>query len=380
MRRMKEKKKKTDFWDGTLVVIAAVMILFFGIGTFLLPQERFSEHENRALSVWEAPSWKTLFHGRFSDTVGSAVRDQFPMREALVGLKARCEQILGKRENNRIFFGENGYLMARNEYIDLSTARENLRAVENFTETSEIPVTRIWIPRSADVMTQYLPAPYPPNAAERLYQMSEETLLPWLQEAAEAGCQVYYRTDHHLTTEGAYLLYCHLGETLGYEPKERDFFTRQTVSEDFFGSADSTVGGIAPRADTIELYRYDGDAHFLVADGETGEVREGLYEWSALEKKDQYGIFLGGNFAHLSVSDPTSSDKPRLLLIKDSFANALAPFLAIHFDLEIIDLRYTSSEIFLEECDRALILEGVDTLATDPSLGKIEFIKQKEKG
>ena len=321
-----------------------------------------------------------LFSGSLSDTVGSAVRDQFPMRKTFVSLKARCEQILGKRENHGILLGEDGFLMARNEYVDLSVARENLGAVERFAERSEIPVTRIWIPRSADVMSRWLPSPYPSDAARRLYQLLDETPLNLLRTAAEEESQIYYRTDHHLTTEGAYLLYCHLGETLGYQPKEREFFTRQTVSEDFFGSADSTVGGIAPRGDTIELYRYDADEGFLVTDGETGEVREGFYEWSALEKKDQYTIFLGGNFAHLSVSEATVGEKPRLLLVKDSFANALVPFLAIHFDLEIVDLRYLSGEIFVEECDRVLIFEGVDTLATDPSLGKIGLIKQKEKG
>ena len=376
IRRIKQMK----IFDVVLVLLSMGVLFFFCVGLLLFPQKKISEQENRILRTWEMPSWQTLFGGSFSDAVETVTRDQFPMREHWISVKARCEQILGKRENNRILLGKDGYLMARNEYVDLSVAQENLGAVENFTETSEIPVTRIWIPRSADVMSRWLPSNYPSDVANELYSLLDATPIALLQNAAEEGKQMYYRTDHHLTTEGAYLLYCHLGETLGYDPKERDFFTRQTVSEDFFGSADSTVGGIAPRADTIELYRYDGDAHFLVADGETGEVREGLYEWSALEKKDQYGIFLGGNFAHLSVSDPTSSDKPRLLLIKDSFANALAPFLAIHFDLEIIDLRYTSSEIFLEECDRALILEGVDTLATDPSLGKIEFIKQKEKG
>ncbi|MBQ2999471.1 MAG: hypothetical protein IJD64_03325 [Clostridia bacterium] len=374
------KIKQMKIFDVVLVVLSMGVLFFFCVGLFLFPQKKISEQENRMLRTWEAPSWQTLFGGAFSDTVGTVTRDQFPMREHWISVKARCEQILGKRENNRIFFGENGYLMARNEYVDLSTARENLEAVERFSKSSEIPVTRTWIPRAADVMSRWLPPPYPSDAARRLYQLLDGTPLNLLYTAAEDGRQIYYRTDHHLTTEGAYLLYCHLGKTLGYEPKERVFFSPQTVSEDFLGSADSRVGGIAPRADRIELYRYDGDERFLMTDRETGEVREGFYDASALEQKDQYAVFLGGNFAHLSVEDPTENDKPRLLLVKDSFANALVPFLAIHFDLEIVDLRYVSGEVFVEKCARVLILEGVDTLATDPSLGKLGFIKYKEKG
>lgn len=379
MERIKKIKQITIF-DVVLIVLSMGVLFFFCVGLFLFPQKKISEQENRMLRTWEAPSWQTLFGGAFSDAVGTVTRDQFPMREHWIFVKARCEQILGKRENNRIFFGENGYLMARNEYVELSVAKENLEAVENFTETSELPVRRCWVPRSSDVMSRCLPPPYPSDAARRMYQLLDGTPLPLLQAAAEEERQIYYRTDHHLTTEGAYLLYCHLGKTLGYEPKERAFFSSQTVSDRFFGSADSRVGGIAPRADRIELYRYDGDERFLITDRETGEVRKGFYDTSALEQKDQYAVFLGGNFAHLSVEDPTGNDKPRLLLVKDSFANALVPFLAIHFDLEIVDLRYVSGEVFVEKCARVLILEGVDTLATDPSLGKLGFIKYKEKG
>jgi len=374
MERIKRIKQMKIF-DVVLILLSIGVLFFFCVGLLLSPQNKISERENRALRTWEAPSWQALFGGSFSDAVGTVTRDQFPMREHWISVKARCEQILGKRENNRIFFGENGYLMARNEYVDLSTARENLEAVERFSKSSEIPVTRCWVPRSSDVMTRNLPLPYPSDAASTLYSLIGATPIDLLRSAAEAGRQVYYRTDHHLTTEGAYLLYCELGKTLGYTPEAREKFHIERVSSDFLGSADSAVGGIASRADTVELYRYQGDGEFLVTDRETGEVREGFYDWSALERKDRYSIFLGGSFAHLSVRGAT--EKPKLLLIKDSFANALIPFLAIHFDLEIVDPRYLSGEILLDECDRALLLQGVDTLATDRSLGKLTMIKKK---
>ncbi len=379
MERIKRIQRMKIF-DVVLVLLSIGVLFFFCVGLLLAPQNKISERENRALRTWEMPSWQTLLGGGFSDAVGATVRDQFPMRDGWISFKARCEQSLGKRENNGILLGKDGYLMARNEYVDRSVAQKNLGAVERFAEAWEIPVIRCWVPRSSDVMVRNLPFPYPLDAASALYSMIGATPIDLLQSAAEEGRQVYYRTDHHLTTEGAYLLYCELGKTLGYEPKGREFFSPQTVSEHFLGSADSAVGGIASRADSIELYRYDADERFLVTDGETGEVREGFYDPSALERKDQYTVFLGGNFAHLSVNDPTGNDKPRLLLVKDSFANALIPFLAVHFDLEIVDPRYLSGEILLEECDRVLLLQGVDTLATDPSLGKIGFIKQKEKG
>ena len=371
--------KQTNTWkffDTILVLCSVGILLIFCVGLLLLPQREMSERENRMLRRWESSSWQSVLEGSFSDEVGSVVRDQFPMREAWVSLKARCEQMLGKRENNGVLLGADGYLMARNEYVELSVAERNLRSVEEFSKRVKGSLTQLWIPRSCDVMSKWLPEHYPSDAARRLFQMLNGTPQSFLQEAVAEGGEVYYKTDHHLTTEGAYLLYCWLGDQLGYVPRGRDSFSVETVSKEFFGSADSAVGGIASRADTVELYRYDGDDGFLVTNREMGSVRSGFYDWSALERKDQYSIFLGGNFAHLSVRE-VGVEKPCLLLIKDSFANALVPFLAIHFDLEIVDLRYVSGEIFVDSCDGMLILHGIDTLATDPSLGKIDWIQYK---
>ncbi|MBO5938664.1 MAG: hypothetical protein J6Q82_04105 [Clostridia bacterium] len=366
--------KKVNFLDGALVAVTAALLFAVCVLCFVLPQRSFSEEENRRLATWRTPSWQSILDGSFSEALGEVYRDQFPKRNAWIAGKAYSELLLGKRENNRILWGEDGYLMARNEYRDLSVAEENLRAVAEHSE-----MLTVWIPRSADVMTIHLPHAYPSEAASGLYHLLDgRGEIPWreLRDAAEQGTQVYYRTDHHLTTEGAYLVYRSLGEVLGYTPVERESFEKQTVSENFFGSADSASGGIALRADVVELFRYAGDGEFLLTDQTTGEKREGFYDWSALEQKDQYEVFLGGNYAHLTV-EATNKEKPRLLLVKDSFANAIVPFLAIHFDLEIVDPRCLSDEVTVEKCDQILILQGVDTLATNPSLKKITLIKQK---
>lgn len=378
---MREKSKRVDFLDGALVALAAGFLLIFGFGFLIFPQERFSEQENRALATWEMPSLSEILDGSFSERLGTVYRDQFPLRSGWISLKAYGEILLGKRENGGILWGEDGMLMARNTDYDRSVAERNLSAVRRFREEDPTrPVTAVWIPQSADVMTRYLPKDYPIDAASALYSDLEgEGVVPLreLTEAAERGTQVYYRTDHHLTTEGAYLVYCALGERLGYLPRSLDFFSRQTVSEHFLGSADSAIGGIAPRADTVELFRYEGDGRVRVFEHTTGEVRDGFYDFDALEQKDQYEVFLGGNFAHLSITSGAESEKPTLLLIKDSFANALIPFLAIHFDLEVLDLRYLSDETEVADCDQTLILQGVHTLATDPSLAKLSFLKKK---
>ena len=95
---------------------------------------------------------------------------------------------------------------------------------------------------------------------------------------------------------------------------------------------------------------------------------------SALERKDKYQIFLGGNTDILKIRD-TEKEKPRMLLIKDSFANCLIPFLALHYDIDVIDLRYYKSSLknFMENktFDTILIVYGIDTLSGEVSCSNI---------
>ena len=129
---------------------------------------------------------------------------------------------------------------------------------------------------------------------------------------------LYYNTDHHRTTYGAYLIYLDACKLLEIEPYPESYFEKQIVCSDFYGTAffKSRLPRFAVTPDSIELWRYTEDTD------------------------DKYSVFLGGNYALLSVrSDPS---KPTLLIVKDSFANAVVPFLSIHFNIDLIDPRYAS--------------------------------------
>ncbi len=365
-----------------LPFVALLLLFAFGIGILILPQASFSEMENRALSTWQSPSLRTLADGSFFRRLQSVYTDQFPMRTILTAGKASIERWLGKQENNGILWGKDGYLIPKNEVPDLTVAERNLAALARFTETSELPLTTLLIPRSVDVMSSFLPSLYDSERSTRVLHLAEQALptavlpLTPLRSAAEQGEAVWYKTDHHWTTHGAYLSYVALADVMGFTPYPEDFFEPQTVSSTFLGTSYSTVGCVAEEADSIVLYRYATDSEFLVRNGETGETRHGFYDLSALTRKDQYRVFLGGNTGHLTIRRPSDTEKkPRLLWIKDSFSNALVPFLALHFDIDLIDPRYDVRSIrewlTANAYDSILIEQGLDTLATDPSISRM---------
>ena len=361
-----------------LPILAALFLLIVSLSMLLSPTKEFSESENRALTQWKAPTLSSVANGSYFAHLRDACADQFPLRNAFCALKAHTERLLGKRENNDVLFGKDGYLIAKCEYDTLRVATQNLDAIDAFQKRSALPVTTLLVPRSVDLLDEQLPAFFEPSDdiydVIRQSKLADPSLLSEVLQSNAHARQIFYRTDHHWTTEGAYLAYTALAPLLGVTPYREDFFAPATVSKSFRGTSDSKIGGVSKQADTITLYRYKDDDSFLVIDEQTGESRMGFYSLDALREKDQYRVFLGGNTALLSVRSTLTQSRPHLLLIKDSFANSLVPFLALHFNLTLVDPRYDTTPlselISTHDFDQILILHGIDTLATDPSLAR----------
>ena len=373
--------RSKDFFDRLSVAVALLLLVSLAVSLPILPKKNFSAKERRALAAFPKLRAETILDGRFFFALSTYYADHFPLRESFTALKAASERALGKRENNGILFGADGYLIARGEYKSLAIAEQNLYAIRTLSERADIPTTVSILPRATDVLTTCLPRGYDLTHASQIHEAitrilpANTDLRTPLREAAEAGDRVFYRTDHHWTTEGAYLAYTHLASTLGITPYPIEDFTPITLTNDFLGTTFAKSGLSRAMPDTITCYRYGGDDRYTVTNAETGARTHTLYNMDALSGDDPYEVFLGGNYARLSIADEERSEKPTLLLFKDSFANALIPFLARHFQLTVVDPRYEPSgaDALVREIapDRILILFGADTVATTPTLSRL---------
>ena len=390
-------RRKIPNW--ILPVLCASFLLVFALALVLTPQKEYSAEENRALTTAPTLTAASLLDGSYTRALSDYFADQFPLRSAFVRLKARSEQLLLRRENNGVIFGKDGYLISRQEYTEaeyevldrnLSAAQRFAAALADTPATAHIPLLLAPVPRSIDVNRSALPRSYDVQTAdhvwERLLQsevvrsQSYVDLRVPLVEAAERGEAVWFRTDHHWTTEGAYHAYVALGEVLGYVPYDRADFAPEVVSEQFLGTTYSKAGLTAAQPDAITLWRYGTDADYRTEIWENGSLAttiDGFYDTAALDGKDQYSVFLGGTRAHIRVLPPEDAELPTLLLIKDSYAQSLAPFLARHYELILIDPRsYRPTDkqpsvlamIEKEQPDAVLLLCGIDTLCGDVDL------------
>ena len=283
--------------DKALLIICAAFVVIIGSLIFILPQKEFSESENRYLAKMPSFNISSLLSGEYTKGISSFYTDQFPLRKAATSVYAISERSIGKKNVGDVICYED-------QLIPISKKEKTAK---------EIPIPAVCI-----------------QSKYSLFKSNNNELSH------------YYNTDHHRTTYGAYLVYLEVCQKLKIEPYPESYFTKETVCTDFYGTSffRSRLPRYAVLPDSIKLWRYPDDESVTFTIYDTKKSSKGFYDFSKLDTADKYAIFLGGNYAHADVA--SSSDKPTLLLFKDSFANAVIPFLALHFDIDIIDPRYPS--------------------------------------
>lgn len=379
---------------------AVFLILIFGfsIAFWILPDRAFSDRENRGLQTLPRFSFSKLVSGTFSEEVNNYFADQMPLRETLIYWKGCAERTLGKGENNGILFGNNGHLARRKfdiilsdggvfEDSDVFDADQIVSACRGIQRVSErLPRFSVLLTgRNLDVVASEFD--YPTDRSDALLQAVRSELsgvdrietVSLLRDRHETGEQVYYKTDHHWTTRGAYYAYCETMRAFGQEDQivAEACFQKETVSNTFRGSLWSAGGMPRVAADTVEIWTLGDEAEYLVT--ADGRETDGFYEWKRLAGRDHYAVFLDGTHDVVTVTRRTGEKRPTLLLVKDSFANSLAPFLARHYDLVLLNLSssrkdFTSVTEQAERygADRVLLVYTLENLLTADKLGRLK--------
>lgn len=342
----------------------------------LSKDKEFSELENRYLEKMPEFSVESLIDGSFTSKFEKYLTDQFILRDEFVMLKSISEKALGRKENNGVYLGDNGYLLQRFELPDEKILSRNIEAVENFASIVDIPVYASIIPTSVNIYSEKLP--------KFAYTFDENIILNKVQNKwknakyidIQSELQknkneyIYYKTDHHWTSLGAYFGYKKIMETMGKPPKLPANLSEKVVSSDFYGTYHSKALDIGTKPDI--LTSYIDDKNTKVAIYENQYPRTGtLYDESFIDKKDKYSYFLGGNFPQVKLS--TGNGNGNLLIIKDSYSNALAPFFLDDYkQITMLDLRFYKLPIseFIKEnnIDEVLILYSSSNFATDTNL------------
>lgn len=359
--------KKSDIITAGIFV--TFISVFFALH-LLTPDTTFSENENRNLQTLPSFSWNDLTSGKYSTQITDYTVDQFPYRDFFVSLKATNEWALGKSENNGVYFVKDWVLIDKFLYEHHGQLDTNMDKVSNFINNVDIPISFTLVPTQNDIYKDLLPTNTPSvNQKELIDYVGNhipqiniyDTLMAHNDE------YIYYYTDHHWTSLGAYYAYAEIISSLGYTPTSLDSYTVDTLATDFLGTTDSKSSLPWTKADTITTYVPNQEITYT---NNSGAHNGYLYDTSLLGQKNKYEVFLGGN-PPLAVIEGQGHGK--LLMIRDSYSNAMVPFFIEHFEeIHMIDMRtlkFSMSEYIIDhQIDMGLICYGLPNFATDKNL------------
>ena len=364
------------------VILFFLVILIIPAFTLFGEKETVSYNENKTLAEFPKLTFDSWKNRSFMNGMADFFSDHFVLRESFIKAKNAIENVIGKNEINGVV-EINGYLVQTFRDINYNLTDRNIAALNKLKEKNPdtnfyfMPIAtaqeifRNDIPRYLDVDSE---AEYISYCFGKLNNIEAVDVTDKIAENNYA----FYRTDHHWTTESAYSAYRALGGILNFIPLEKTEFTSETVTEYFKGTLYSKTLNENIESDSITAYHTSTEFTLSVKD----EIYNSLYFDDFLTKKDKYSYFLGGNHGICKIENKSLENGKKMLIIKDSYANCIVPFLAEHYsEITLVDPRYCShtqiKTVNAYEYDDVLVLFNVSGFSSEQNFALTEFIGGK---
>ena len=369
--------KKIKKYPLTFIILFFIFIVF--VIDIFNSDIYFSNYENRTLAQKPNINYSDLVSGRFSKNYERYINDQFIFRDNWINLKSGSELLLGKLENNNIIYGKENFLFDKVESIDNKSLEKNLSTIKDFTDrNSDSNISFMIIPSSFTIYKDLLPKGISlideKSYIESIYSKFDNTKNIELVELLKENNNeyIYYKTDHHWTSYGAYLAYREFSKINNIAPIEIEAVNPNYVY-DFYGTYFSKSKKFNAESDTITFY--DINNIDITIDGVEVESINDDEKWSS---SDKYSAFLRGNNGLTIINNNNIQDNSRRLVIKDSYANSYIQFLANNYkEVYIIDLRsfpYNFNEFYESyKFDNVLIMYSFINLVNDVYISKLKY-------
>lgn len=332
----------------TICFISSIILVFTIVDIFHSDRV-FSETENRLLAVKPEFSVQELFFGNYTSDYEKYVTDQFVGRDRWIYLKTETDVFLQKKTVNGVYLASGDYLIE--QHLPQSFTNEQVAEKMALLQPliDEWDATVMLVPTADNILTEKLPAhvPYYDETVllERIAELAGEKYVNAYAVLKEHNREpIYYRTDHHWTSLGAYYGYLVWAETVGVEPYPYDTEGMVTASREFLGTLHSKLN-LDWQADNLQYFPETMAVSPEITYDWTRKT-ESYYEETYLDTKNKYGFFLDDNHALIEIETGYENGRT-LFVMKDSYANCFIPLLAPHYEkIYVVDLRYYNGRLF----------------------------------
>lgn len=395
-KNQQKKKMKYHLPKGKKGIQAVCAFLFLGILTLsclvnILHKDRqMSEKEMRMLAQAPEFSFSSLASGRFMEQYEEYVSDQFAGRDTWVKIKTFADSVAGKTEESGVFSGSHHYLLEDIVVPDEENLKENLNAMKEFQKKYEDTTMHMMlVPNAANILSDDLPAfAVTADQSRQISRVKAElgSSFDWIDVEktlkAHKDEAIYYHTDHHWTSLGAWYAFKGAKSQLGLDQQDEIKMKAYGVSNTFNGTLSAKSGYETGYKEPIYIYlpKSDDAPEVVVNYVEEQKKSASMYDSSKLQERDQYSVFFGGNHARIDIKS-TQSEKKSLLVFKDSYANCFLPLLAPYYrEIIVIDPRYYTGDLSSlmsdKQFDDVLFLYNANTFFEDRMLaGVLEAAK-----
>ena len=313
------------------------------------------------------------------DSIDNAYNESFIPKYRFVEVNGVSEKVLRKEQINGTVVLNNGYLSYKFGHKDVAGKAAKVAELRDYLESKGIRFFYEALP--------YKNSPYDNEVPFGLYDYGNENQMNMTTELSNRGVEIfdltplmheytgddwysaYFKTDHHWKPETAFWAYTqtaqYLHDKYGYELDERsmnaDNYDKDVYEKWFLGSQGKKTGRYVAGVDDISIIYPKWDTHMSVTIPTQGIVREGTYKEAVFDErcleKDYYNIstytaYLGNMLDLCQQRNKSAVNHAKVLVIKDSFAIAMTPYLSFMFDeVDVIDLRYYKEGTLKEYID-----------------------------
>ncbi len=346
---------------GHILLGVLFWLLLAGMGAllWLQPKQEFSDLELRYLQKMPRFSWQSLQDGSFDAELEQYVSDHLPGRQYFLGLGAYARLAISGQGAGGIVAAE-GFLLEPPIEYEEELLQKNMDYVNQFAEKADIPLDLMVIPSAGYV----LGFPYPDGEILETISPLSASISQLFREHSK-GQQLFYRTDHHWTSLGAYTACSAYLQALGRSCPPEDAFHKENIP-DFRGSTYRRSCLWLTDAEPLQLWQ---GSRLWMQIGEN-PWQEGVFFWENLQGADKYTVFLGGNQGLVRLYNPNNQGKGSILVLRDSFGSCFATFLAESYEqVVLVDLRYykkaVSALMEQEDFSRILVLYSLQNFVSD---------------
>jgi hypothetical protein len=388
------KRRKVHNPALTNFTVFLLLLTTGGVLSLVLPKSKISEAEKRTLTPFPRFSVEQLFQGNFTDSLDLFYSDNFPFREPFVDVSGALNQNFGYRANDmriyktKVVVEESTPIVAKDSLAaapkDSVIAKAKAPRIDSTkAKVAELNSIVIYQGRAfqmfngsvdnarnyAEVINKYqarlgdsaqvycLIAPTPidfylplsnkrprnlegPNIDTVHAHLDSLVLIARAYDeiAKHTNEYVFFNTDHHWTALGAYYAYRSFCDVAGLEAFDLSRFERR-VRKRYLGSLYDMTKDLSLKQNKDSVVSYRVPQQTTTWRYITPKL-DSVVKSKLFVEIPTYAMFLGGDHPLIHIETEIDNDR-RLLVVKDSYGNAVVPFLTMHFsDVYVVDYRY----------------------------------------